>query len=181
MEERKQALAHMVESAHSIVEDAYQQQQKGKLTEQEAKQLALTTLEKIRYGTSGYVWVNDMHPKMLMHPIKPELNGKDLTQSKDPAGKFLFVEFVKMVSANSQGFVDYLWPKPGADHPIAKISYVKGHQGWGWVIGSGDYIDDIEATLHKELIKLLLIMCLLATIYFVFNYFFFMFLCSFTS
>ena len=68
---------------------------------------------------------------MLMHPIRPELDGKDLSGSTDPTGKHLFVSFVDTVKKDGQGFVEYLWPKPGHDQPVAKVSYVKGYAPWG--------------------------------------------------
>ncbi len=86
-----------------------------------------------------------MHPRMVMHPVNARLNGQDLSQNKDPNGKLLFVEFVKVVRAEGQGMVDYLWPRPGAEAPQPKLSYVAGFQPWGWVIGTGVYIDDLEA------------------------------------
>ena len=61
-----------------------------------------------------------MHPRMVMHPIRPELNGQDLTANKDPNGKQLFVEFVRTVQASGAGFVPYLWPKAGSDTPVEK-------------------------------------------------------------
>lgn len=83
---------------------------------------------------------------MVMHPIKPELDGKDLSSFADPNGKKIFVEFAKIGQAGG-GQVDYLWPKPGSDKPQPKISYVRGFAPWGWVIGSGVYVDDIEAAI----------------------------------
>ena len=86
-----------------------------------------------------------MHPKMVMHPIKPEMNGNDISTYKDPNGKALFVDFVKTVKKNGAGFVPYEWPKPGFDKPQPKLSYVVGFAPWNWVIGTGVYIDDLKA------------------------------------
>ncbi len=111
---------------------------------------ALETISKMRYGEDGYFWINDSHPKMIMHPIKPALDGKDLTQIKDPAGKFLFVEFSKMANAKEEGgLVTYLWPKPGFDKPQEKFSYVQKFKEWDWIIGTGAYVDDIQAEIVK--------------------------------
>ena len=84
-----------------------------------------------------------MQVHMLMHPIRPELDGKDLSGTTDPTGKHLFVSFVDTVKKDGQGFVEYLWPKPGHDQPVAKVSYVKGYAPWGWVVGSGVYVDAV--------------------------------------
>ncbi|MES2878879.1 MAG: methyl-accepting chemotaxis protein, partial [Pseudomonadota bacterium] len=82
-----------------------------------------------------------------MHPIKPELDGKDLTDSKDPNGLHLFSEFVKEVKTNGAGYVFYMWPKPGSENPVQKVSYVKGFSPWGWVVGSGVYVDSVDSVI----------------------------------
>ncbi|MFY9073882.1 cache domain-containing protein [Malaciobacter mytili] len=111
---------------------------------------ALETISKMRYGEDGYFWINDSYPKMVMHPIKPALDGKDLSQIKDPVGKFLFVEFSKMSNAKEEGgLVTYLWPKPGFDKPQEKFSYVQKFKEWDWIIGTGAYVDDIQAEIVK--------------------------------
>ena len=104
----------------------------------------------MRYDKTEYFWINGLNDLMIMHPIKPELDGQQLDQMKDPSGKLFFVEFNNVVKTKGGGFVDYLWPKPGFDAPVPKISYVKGSADWGWVIGSGIYIDDVDAIFRKN-------------------------------
>ncbi len=114
---------------------------------------ALKTVEQMKYGKKGsknYFWINDKQPKMIMHPIKPALNGKDIGTVKDPNGKALFVEMVKVIEDKGEGYVDYQWPKPGFEAPQNKLSFVSYFKPWGWIIGTGVYIDDIE----KEIIKM---------------------------
>jgi len=122
------------------------------LTENEKQQKAMREIEALRYGPENkdYFWINDMHPKMVMHPYKPELNGKDLSESKDPNGKKLFVEFVKTCRAKGEGFVDYMWPKPGFDDSQPKLSFVKLFKKWGWVIGTGVYLEVAEQDLKTN-------------------------------
>ncbi len=150
MEERQSSVRQTVEIAHGLVAHFQDQVSKGKLGEAEAKQQALAAIKALRYSGSEYFWINDMQPKMVMHSVKPELDGKDLSENKDPTGKHLFVEFVNTVKANGAGFVYYLWPKPGSDQPVPKVSYVKGFAPWGWVIGSGVYIDNVDAALAQR-------------------------------
>jgi len=104
----------------------------------------------LRFGLENkdYFWINDMYPKMVMHPYKPQLNGKDLSGIKDPNGKKLFVEFVKVCREKGEGYVDYYWPKYGADKPQPKLSFVKLFKEWNWVVGTGVYIDDIEKIVN---------------------------------
>ncbi len=146
---------NLVESAHSIIEHNYALFQQGKLSEQQAKQAALDTIAALRYDKSNYFWINDYQPAMVMHPFKPELEGKSLANNKDPDGVHLFVDMVNVVKRQGEGFVPYKWPKPGKDQPVDKIAYVKGFTPWQWIIGSGVYIDTIEdafASLRNHVI-----------------------------
>jgi methyl-accepting chemotaxis protein len=104
----------------------------------------------MRYEGNNYFWINDEHPTMIMHPMKPELNGTDLTFLKDPSGKAVFVEFVKAAQAPDGGYVYYLWPKPGKERPVAKLSFVKRFAPWNWVIGTGIYIDDVDSAWRQS-------------------------------
>jgi methyl-accepting chemotaxis protein len=87
---------------------------------------------------------------MVMHPIKPSMNGLDQTDYRDPKGKALFQEMVKVCRESGQGFVDYMWPKPGENEPVQKLSYVQLFKEWGWIVGTGIYIDDIEVAMAKQ-------------------------------
>ncbi len=150
LEDRKHELKVLVEAAQSLVKSEYELSKQGKISEAEAKANALAKLATLRYGNNDYIWVNDMTPRMIMHPMRPELNGKDLTANKDPNGKALFMEFVSVVKKDGAGFVDYEWPRPGAEKPQPKLSYVAGFAPWGWVVGTGVYIDDLNARFWKD-------------------------------
>ncbi|MDL2358221.1 MAG: cache domain-containing protein, partial [Pseudomonadota bacterium] len=152
MQERKASVQQAVETAYGVLGHFGSQAAAGKLTKEAAQKMALDALRSLRYSGNEYFWVNDMTPVMIMHPIKPELETKDLSQNKDPEGKFLFVEFVNVVKASGAGSVEYMWPKPGSDTPVRKVSYVKGYAPWGWVIGSGVYVDTVEATIRHRVI-----------------------------
>ncbi|MGV1752459.1 methyl-accepting chemotaxis protein [Agrobacterium sp. CG674] len=150
-EERKAGLASMTQTAVAILDNYYRLEQSGALTREAAQLQAKATLSAMRYDNgSGYFWINDMGPKMVMHPVKPELNGTDLSGNKDPNGKFLFMEFVSTVKANGKGFVDYYWPKPGSPDPVEKFSHVAGFAPWGWIVGTGVYVDDLKAAFWDE-------------------------------
>ncbi|WP_171580418.1 methyl-accepting chemotaxis protein [Bradyrhizobium australiense] len=138
-------LRHLGELALGIVKEEHAAAQKGDVPAAEAQKRAMARIAALRYGNNDYYWINDMHPKMVMHPIKPEMNGSDLSTYKDPNGKLLFVDFVTTVRKDGSGFVPYEWPKPGFDKPQPKLSYVVGFAPWNWVIGTGVYIDDLKA------------------------------------
>ena len=155
-DDRKLKTRHVVETAYSIIAHFGEQEQAGKLSREEAQSMAAEAVKKMRYEEKEYFWINDMHPRMVMHPYKPNLDGKDLSEFKDPAGKKLFVAFVDEVKKNGGGFVEYLWSKPSEDEPVPKISYVKGYPAWGWIVGSGIYWDDVHAIFMRQMKELLL-------------------------
>jgi methyl-accepting chemotaxis protein len=138
-------LRHLTELALGIVKEEHAAAQKGDLLVADAQKRALARIATLRYGSNDYFWVNDMHPRMVMHPMKPEMNGNDISTFKDPNGKALFVDFVNVVRKDGAGFVPYEWPKPGFDKPQPKLSYVAGFAPWNWVVGTGVYIDDLNA------------------------------------
>ena len=155
LDDRYTKTRHVVETATSTVEFFHTLYRTGELSEAEAKQRALSALKSMRHEENDYFWINDMGPTMVMHPFKPELDGQDLSAFKDPNGKHLFVEMADVVRKQGAGFVDYLWPKPGFNEPVPKISYVKGFAPWGWVIGSGIYLDDVAASFREQLFNFL--------------------------
>lgn len=145
LDSRKVKVRQLVESAQSLVA-AYEMEAKaGRLTQAEAKAAALAALKAMRYGKDDYFWVNDMTPTMLMHPVKRELDGQPLAEMKTPDGARLFVDMVAIVASQGADFYQYLWPKPGFEQPVRKLSYVSGFKPWDWVIGTGIYLDDMEA------------------------------------
>jgi methyl-accepting chemotaxis protein len=145
MERKKDEAKHLVETVYGILERAYEMEQKGELTREQAQNLAKSLVGKIRYDDNNYFWINDTHPRMVFHPIKPEMNGQDLSDYKDPNGVYLFNEMVKVTKEKGEGFVEYSWPKPGSDKPEPKVSYVKLFKPWNWIVGTGIYVDDVKA------------------------------------
>ena len=140
-------LKSIVDVAYQTVEQVHS---RTDLDEAQKMRLAGELIGAMRYNESDYLWINDMGPKMVMHPIKPALNGKDLSDFKDPDGKKLFVEFVNVCRQKGEGTVDYLWPKPGHDQPVAKLSYVKLFKPWNWVIGTGVYLEAAEQRFMED-------------------------------
>ncbi|MCC8933441.1 methyl-accepting chemotaxis protein [Rhizobium sp. 'Codium 1'] len=153
VQERRVGLAQVNDNAVAILNKYQKMEQEGTLTREEAQERAKDVIGAMRYQPDGYMWINDMQPAMVMHPIKPELNGKDLSQNKDPNGKLLFVEFVNTVKSGKEGFVNYYWPKPGFEEPVEKLSHVIGFEPWGWIVGTGVYSDDLAALFRQTALK----------------------------
>lgn len=157
VDSRKNEILHLVESSLSLVEMFYEK--RNILGEQEAKQAAINALEALRYDEGqGYFWINDDRVRMVMHPIKPELNGQDMSDFKDPDGVNVFTVFTNTAKKNGHGFVHYSWEKPGRLEPVEKISYVKIFKPWGFVIGTGLYVDDIQVLFWSNVKQSLLLM-----------------------
>lgn len=149
-EQRELELSHLAQIALGIAREEYDVSGRDRASDDLARKRAADRISKLRYGNGDYFWINDLGPRMIMHPIKPELNGQDLTGNKDPSGKQLFVEFVNVVKKQGSGTVDYQWPKPGKDAPQPKLSYVTGFEPWGWVIGTGVYMDDLQTQVWES-------------------------------
>lgn len=143
-----------VEIAYRILEDAHDQIAANGLSEQEAQAVAIREIRHLRYGDGDYFWINDLHPRMVMHPYMPELEGRDLTNYQDAEGRYLFRQMVEAVRTTGEGVVQYHWRKPGqSGEALHKVSYVKKFSPWGWIIGSGVYIDDIDAAWRQTVGK----------------------------
>ncbi|EKD89080.1 MAG: PAS/PAC sensor signal transduction histidine kinase, partial [uncultured bacterium] len=118
----------------------------------EAQAFAIDRVESLRYGAEDkdYFWIQDLKPTMIMHPYRPELNGEDLLDFKDARGVRIFVEFSNLVQRDGEGYIDYVWQwKDDPDRLEPKESFVKLFQPWGWIIGTGIYIDDVNLEIGK--------------------------------
>lgn len=151
---KQDQITAVVESAYSIASGYEARAGAGEMTEDKAKSAALQAIRQLRYAAGDYVWINDMNHVVVMHPIKPELDGQNVADLQDPAGTFVFRAFVDAVKPNGSGIVDYLWPKPGFDEPVAKTSFVKLLPEWGWVIGSGLYLDDVQTEFRAVALQI---------------------------
>ncbi|WP_029001118.1 methyl-accepting chemotaxis protein [Azohydromonas australica] len=145
LEMRLGATRAVVQQSLAIAQRWQAQEAGGQLTRAQAQEKAIGEIRAIRYDGKEYVWINDTGLRMVAHPIKPELENKDLSQLKDAAGKLFFAEMVDTVKRDGSGYVDYQWPKPGAQESSPKRSYVAGFAPWGWVVGSGVYVDEVRA------------------------------------
>ncbi|MEM1300425.1 MAG: cache domain-containing protein [Pseudomonadota bacterium] len=138
----------VTETAMSVVEAEAERAKAGEISTDEAQANALAAVARLRYDGDNYFWINDLDAVMLAHGFKPALVGKNLWEFQDPNGVYLFQEIVNSAREGKSGVVYYQWPKPGAakdDPPVDKMSAVMLFPEWGWVVGTGVYLDDVEA------------------------------------
>ncbi|MDD9301728.1 MAG: cache domain-containing protein [Desulfobacter sp.] len=157
MDGKREGILHLTESAWSSLALYHDQVDQGLMTMEEARKMAMAHIEHLRYGPDlkDYFWINDYTPVMIMHPYRPDLVGKHVGEFEDPAEKRLFAQMVKTVEKSGAGFVDYLWQwQENSDRIVPKISYVKGFEPWGWVIGTGIYVEDVRAEISAVTQKL---------------------------
>ena len=140
---------NVVEVAVSVIDRYVGLAETGELSVEEAQLAALAGIEALRYDGGNYFWVTDFGPTMLMHALKPELTGADLRQSEDSNGVLLFNEMVRVVELEGSGFVAYDWQNPDEEAPRPKISFVQEIPAWGWIVGSGIYVDDVNAVFRN--------------------------------
>lgn len=152
LERKREMIRELTNSAWSILASYERDEQKGLLTRQQAQTQAMERIEALRYGPEGkdYFWIQDMQPRMIMHPYRTDLNNQELQSFTDPRGVPIFVEFASLVKARGEGYIEYVWQwndDPQRLEP--KESYVKGFSPWGWIIGTGIYIDDVNAEIGR--------------------------------
>ena len=137
----------LTDTAWSILASYDAQVKEKVLSRTEAEAHAITRLRMLRYGLDGknYFWINDMKPYMIMHPYRTDLIGEDLSNYKDKNGKYVFLEMVRVVKEKGAGWVRYFGPyKEKVEKSGLKMSYVRGFQPWGWIVGTGVYLEDIK-------------------------------------
>ena len=152
--EVKSSLIKQTGFLFNILNEEYQQNV-TLMSKKELKRHLMAVVKAARYGKSGYFWINDREPKMIMHPIKPSLDGKNLSKVKDPNGVYLFDEMVKVTKNATSGIVKYSWAKPGYDTPQQKISFVRVFKPYNWIIGTGAYVTDVNKEMQKEALKII--------------------------
>lgn len=157
IEQKKKAIRSVAQTALNILRFYDQKAVSGEITAEQARNQAIEQIRGIRYGKEGkdYFWINDLHPNMVMHPYRADLDGKDISDFHDLQGKHLFKEFVAVVVKDGSGYVPYLWQwQDDPQRIVPKLSYVELFRPWGWVIGTGIYLNDVQTEIGEILWKL---------------------------
>ena len=160
IKQKKIKLQDIVDTGISILTKLDKDVENGTMTIDEAKLTAVALLKNIRFGDEGkdYLWINDFRPYMIMHPFRPDLEGKDVSDYADPSGKRLFIEMAQVCAMSGGGFVNYIWQWKDNSHKIVpKISYVKSFKPWKWIVGTGIYIEDVNAEITAIITKLAIV------------------------
>ncbi len=143
IEDRKLQTKHLVETGSGVIDHFHKLAQAGTLSEADARKAAVETLRNMRYDKTNYLFVVDQRSHYVLMPPKPDREGTDASGLKDAKGKSIFAELIGTANAGG-GFVDYWFPKPGETEPQPKLSYATGFAPWGWVVGTGIYVDDVD-------------------------------------
>jgi len=174
MGQKRRMIQDLTDNAWSLLVQYEAEVQNGDLSLKQAQKRAMNRIRKLRYGPEGkdYFWINDMQPKMVMHPYRTDLEGQDLSNYTDSNGTRPFVEFVRTVKNRSAGYVDYAWQwKDDPDRIAPKISYVRAFKPWGWIVGTGIYVEDVSreiASFSRRMVlvsSVILIVALLFALY----------------
>ncbi|MGM0650118.1 MAG: DUF294 nucleotidyltransferase-like domain-containing protein [Bacteroidota bacterium] len=167
MDEKKEMIGELTNTAWSLIDEYYHDYQDSVYSLEEAKRLAARKIELMRYGDEGkdYFWITDTAPAMIMHPYRKDLNGQDLSDYEDPNGLKLFVEAANIVDSAGEGYLDYYWQlRDDTSKIVQKISFVKAFPEWGWIVGTGIYVEDVRAeiaALKNRIIRISLVITLI--------------------
>jgi methyl-accepting chemotaxis protein len=154
VEDRRQTLKQLVETATSTVAGFQARAAKGEFSEDVAKAQAKEALRAMRYGKNDYFVVTDLNVVTIMHPLRPDLDGKDMSQVKDPNGVYFARQQVEESKKSGSAYVDYAFPRTKDGPPVPKLSYAQMFQPWGWTILSGVYVDDIDEQFRAKALDL---------------------------
>ena len=151
MDRKKEMIRELTNSVWSVIDEYHQEIERGNLSEEMAREMAVNRVKFIRYGDEGkdYFWITDMEPVMIMHPYRTELNGANISEYTDPQGTMLFAEAVEKVRDTGDGYIDYWWQwKDDSTRIVPKLSYVRGFEPWNWIVGTGIYLEDVKDEMN---------------------------------
>jgi len=170
MKGKKEMISELTHSACSLIDEYRLEAERGIISPDTARMLAIERVKRLRYGDEGkdYFWIIDQEPRMIMHPYRTELIGSDLNSYRDSEGKLLFVEAARVVREQGSGYIDYQWQwKNDSTRIVPKLSYVTAYPEWGWIVGTGIYLEDVREeikVLRRSLLRVALGIALVITV-----------------
>lgn len=160
MERKRESVRDVTKAALGVLEEAAYEVESNQISLEKAQELAKKRIEAMRFGRSGdeYFWLQDLTPRILMHPYRPDLVNQDVSEFKDARDVEIFVEFVNVALAKEDGFVSYVWQwHEDQSRQEAKESYVLLFDEWNWIIGSGIYDKEVKEDIAKLEVYFLII------------------------
>ena len=151
IERKRDMIRELTNTAISSMDYFHQEELAGRLTTEDAQRLASAAIRQLRYGLDkkDYFWIQNQDPIFLMHPYRPDLEGSHADDFLDTDGNPLLDSFVREGTKTNGGFVDYYWQwKDDPSRVVPKVSYVKLYEPWGWIVGTGVYIEDVRAEMN---------------------------------
>lgn len=159
MERKRENIRQLTQVAYGVLNEAVEEVENGQLSLAQAQALAKNRISAMRYGPENkdYFWLQDTSPRILMHPYRTDLNDQDVTDYQDAQGTRIFVIFAETVMEKGEGYVSYVWQwKDDPNRSEPKESYIRLFEPWGWIIGTGIYVNDVQAeiaTLRSHIVK----------------------------
>jgi PAS domain S-box-containing protein len=156
-EKKRELVRELTKQALSITSELKNEADSGIINIEEAKKIAIQAISMMQYGEDkkGYFWITDLEPVMIFHPYRKELVGKNLDNFIDPGGKKIFHEFVALAKSDGEGYIDYLWEEQyDTSQIVSKLAYIQLFKPWGWIVGTGIYIEDIQKEIHHIKMRL---------------------------
>lgn len=160
MQQQKRMLREMTHVAWQMIAVAEKQEKSGIMSREKSREIVLDHLRGMRYGDDNldYFWVSDLRPYMIMHPYRTDLEGKDITDYRDARGQPLFTDIIKIAKQSGQGFVSYMWQWQNDPNRIEpKLSFIKYYEPWGWIVGTGVYLNEVNQKITDLSRKLIII------------------------
>ncbi len=151
MNKKRETIRELTNTAWSVLHK-FDMMIGDSLSKEQAQKEAAFIISDMKYGEDfkDYFWITDTTPNMIMHPYRPQMNGMNLANYSDAGGKKFFIEIVEIVKKEKHGFIDYKWQwKDDSLIVVPKLSYVKGYEPWGWIIGTGIYVEDVKKEISS--------------------------------
>lgn len=150
LERKQENIRQLTQVAWGVLNEAAEEVDNGQLTLEQAQSLAKNRIAAMRYGIDNkdYFWLQDLSPRILMHPYRSDLNDQDVTEFMDAQGTRIFVAFADLVREQGEGYISYVWQwMDDLDRMEPKESYIRLFEPWGWIIGTGIYVYDVQAEI----------------------------------
>ena len=150
LDRKRENIRQLTQVAWGVLNEAADEVENGHFSLEQAQTLAKNRISAMRYGVENkdYFWIQDTSPRILMHPYRTDLNDQDVSDFKDAQGTRIFVAFAELVKEKGEGYISYVWQwKDDSDRLEPKESYIRSFEPWGWIIGTGIYVNDVKAEI----------------------------------